>query len=64
LVEIFSQIIIFLLYTPLGKDLENRVQLFSEIATTDIIDTTSNEIRNVLNDITIDFDSNVKHHNN
>jgi len=48
-------------YTSLGGDLENRVQLFSEIATTDIIDTTSNETTNVLNDIPIDFDSNVKH---
>jgi len=51
---------IFFTYTPLGEDLENRVQLFFEIATTDI-DTTSNETTNVLNDITIDFDSNVKH---
>jgi len=61
LVEIFSQIIIFLLHIHLGEDLENRIQLFSEIATTDIIDTASNETTNVLNNITIDFDSNVKY---
>jgi len=47
-------------YTPLGEDLENRVQLFSEIATIDVIESTSNKTTNILNEITIDFDSNVK----
>jgi len=47
-------------YTSLEK-LENRVQLFSEIATIDVIESTSNKTTNLLNDITIDFDSNVKH---
>jgi len=47
-------------YTPLGEDLENRIQLFSEIATINVINTTLNETTNVLNDITIDFDSNIE----
>jgi len=51
------------IYTPLSEELENRVQLFSDyfIATIDVIESTSNETTNLLNDITIDFDSNVKH---
>jgi len=48
------------IYTPLSKELENRVQLFSEIATIDVVEPTSDETVNILNDITIDFDSNVK----
>jgi len=47
-------------YTPLREDLKNRIQLFFEIATIDIIESTSNETTNILSDITIDFDSNVK----
>jgi len=48
------------IYTPLSKELENRIQLFSEIATIDVVEPTSDETVNILNDITIDFDSNVK----
>jgi len=51
---------IFFTYTPLGEDLENRVKLFSEIATIDVIESTSNKTTNILNDIAINFDSNVK----
>jgi len=48
-------------YEPLCEDLENRVQLFSEIATIDIIESTSNNrTTNILNDITINFNSSVK----
>jgi len=62
LVEIFSQIITFLLYILLSEELENRVQLFSEIATIDVVESTSNKTNfKILNDITINFDSNVKH---
>jgi len=50
---------IFFIYTPLSEKLENRVQLFSEIATIDVIESISNKTTNLLNDITIDFDSNV-----
>jgi len=46
-------------YTPLSKELENIVQLFSEIATIDV-ELTSNKTTNILNDVTIDFDSDVK----
>jgi len=40
-------------YASLSEDLENRVQLFLEIATADIINTTLSETTNILNDITI-----------
>jgi len=51
---------IFFTYTPLGEDLENRVQLFSEIATINVVELTSDKTTNILNDVTIDFDSDVK----
>jgi len=47
-------------YTSLGEDLENRVKLFSEIVTINVIESTLNITTNILNDIAIDFDSNVK----
>jgi len=47
-------------YTSLGEDLINRVQLFSEIATINVVEPISDKTVNILNDITIDFDSIVK----
>jgi len=40
-------------YTPLGEDLKNRVQLFSEIVTINIVEPTSEETVNILNDVTL-----------
>jgi len=56
--DFFTNNNISFIYTPLGEELENRMQLFSEIATIDVIESTLNKTTNILNDITIDFDSN------
>jgi len=48
------------IYTPLSEELENRVQLFSEIAAIDVVESTSDKTTNILKDVTIDFDSDVK----
>lgn len=45
---------------PSDKNLCDRVRPFSEIASTDIIDNSSDKIDNLLNDIEIDFDAFVK----
>lgn len=42
------------------ENVSNRVQLFSEVASTEIIDCAPNEIEELLTDINIDFDSSVK----
>jgi len=47
-------------YTLLGENLENRIKLFSEIATINVIESISNKTTNILNDIAIDFDLTLK----
>ncbi|CAL1672060.1 unnamed protein product [Lasius platythorax] len=43
-----------------NKDIKNKVQLFSEVAFTDVIDCSSDELDNLLSDINIDFDNSIK----
>lgn len=47
-------------YNPSGENLNNRIELFQEVASTEVMDKQSLDLESVLSDVNIDFNNDVK----